>query len=237
MSEKIKVLFVVNRTKKNAEEIASRLSGVAAGAGFDAEICDTFPLSDACFAGKDICCVIGGDGTILSCVPHLVRHSLPVFGINLGKLGFLATYSDDIGDSEFLSLISGGGRVLERALLEARVGDKSYVALNDFVIKDSRRDGISNLRIRADSEFIADYLGDGLIFSTPTGSTAYNLSAGGPIAQPDGQLMILTPVCPHTLTSRTIVFGPESRIRIEIPETADGVSSMWHRLASVGADL
>ena len=67
-----------------------------------------------------------------------------------------------------------------------------------------------------------EYSADGMIVSTPTGSTAYNLSAGGPIAQPDGQLMILTPVCPHTLTSRTIVFGPESRIRIEIPETADG---------------
>ena len=214
MSEKIKVLFVVNRTKKNAEEIASRLSGVAAGAGFDAEICDTFPLSDACFAGKDICCVIGGDGTILSCVPHLVRHSLPVFGINLGKLGFLATYSDDIGDSEFLSLISGGGRVLERALLEARVGDKSYVALNDFVIKDSRRDGISNLRIRADSEFIADYLGDGLIFSTPTGSTAYNLSAGGPIIHPKARAFVMTPICPHTLSNRSLIYDCGAQIKV-----------------------
>lgn len=215
MDENKKILFVVNKTKPSAEVIAEKLSKLAAANGIEYEIRADFPVPESAFKGKDICCVIGGDGTILSCVPALARFDLPVFGINLGKLGFLATYTDEISESEFLSLVRGQRRVLERALLEATYMGKRYPALNDLVFKDVRLDGISKFSISADREFIATYAGDGLIFSTPTGSTAYNLSAGGPIIHPKGRVFVMTPICPHTLSNRSLVYDYGAQIKIE----------------------
>ena len=210
-----KILFVVNKTKPAAELIAEKLSRQAEGRGMACEIRSDFPVPESAFAGKDICCVIGGDGTILSCVPHLAKFDLPVFGINLGKLGFLATYTDKISEAEFLSLVGGARRVRERARLEASCQGGRYLALNDLVFKDLRLDGISKFSIFADKEFIATYAGDGLIFSTPTGSTAYNLSAGGPIIHPKGRVFAMTPICPHTLSNRSLIYDYGAQIKIE----------------------
>ena len=99
---------------------------------------------------------------------------------------------------------------------------KESIALNDIVLTRDGDPRVLKLKLYVDGQFLNEFSADGMIVATPTGSTAYNLSAGGPIAQPDGQLMILTPICPHTLTSRTIVFGADSRIRIEIPATNRG---------------
>ena len=209
-----KILFIVNRTKASAMSIAERLVGYAASAGFDCDINAEFPVDDCAFDGKDVCCAIGGDGTILSCVPSLVRRGIAVFGINLGKLGFLASYNEAISREDFICLVSGGGREISRSLLEADFDGKKYVALNDFVMKDSRADGISTFRIDADGEFIAACAGDGVIFSTPTGSTAYNLSAGGPLIHPEMRAFVMTPICPHTLSNRSLIYGEESKVRV-----------------------
>ncbi len=209
------VVFIANKTKASALSIAERLVGYAESAGFSCEVFSGFPVEREAFEGRDICCVIGGDGTILSCVPSLVKNSLPIFGINLGKLGFLANYTDGISRENFLELISGGGIMHERALLRADINGSEHLALNDFVMKDSRAAGISSFRIFSDSEFVADYVGDGLIFSTPTGATAYNLSAGGPLIHPDMRAFVMTPVCPHTLTNRSLIFNDASSVRIK----------------------
>lgn len=228
MDESKKILFVVNKTKTSAEEIARKLADLSSKNGMTCEICAEFPVPEKYFKGKDICCVIGGDGTILSCVPQLSKYNLPVFGINLGKLGFLATYTDKIADAEFLSLVNGERRTLERALLEARVNGKRHIALNDFVFKDMRLEGISKFSIYADKEYIATYAGDGLIFATPTGSTAYNLSAGGPIIHPKGRVFAMTPICPHTLSNRSLIYDYGALIKIvcisgESALIADGI--------------
>lgn len=215
MDDNKKILFVVNKTKTSAEEIAEKLSKLALANGMSCEICADFPVPESAFKDKDICCVIGGDGTILSCVPAIAKYDLPVFGINLGKLGFLATYTDEISEAEFLSLVRGERRVLERALLEVVYNGRRYLALNDLVFKDVRLDGISKFAIFADKEFIATYAGDGLIFSTPTGSTAYNLSAGGPIIHPKGRVFAMTPICPHTLSNRSLIYDYGAQIKIE----------------------
>ncbi len=214
VDENKKILFVVNKTKPSAELIAEKLSRLAVENGMAAEICSDFPVPEEAFKNKDICCVIGGDGTILSCVPSIAKFDLSVFGINLGKLGFLATYTDEISPKEFMSLVRGERRVLERALLEATCQGKKYLALNDLVFKDLRLDGISKFSIFADKEFIATYAGDGLIFSTPTGSTAYNLSAGGPIIHPKGRVFVMTPICPHTLSNRSLIYDYGALIKI-----------------------
>ena len=209
-----KILFVVNKTKHKAREIAERLSNVALKAGMEIELCLNFPVPESAFAGADICCVVGGDGTILSCVNAVADCGIPIFGINLGKLGFLAHYSDSIDDESFLTLAMGEGRFLERELLEAKVDGHSFVALNDFAVKTSGAATASGLSVNADGEFIADYLGDGLIFSTPTGSTAYNLSAGGPLVHPKAKVFVMTPICPHTLSNRSLVYDASAKIKI-----------------------
>ncbi len=213
VDEKIKILFVVNKSKPSAEDIARKLSAVALAHGMHSQICEDFPVPESAFDGKSVCCVIGGDGTILSCVPSLAKYDIPVFGINLGKLGFLASYPDNLSDEKFLSLVRCEGRILERALLSAECGGKKFLALNDFVVKASHGSEISELHVYADDEFIASYVGDGIIFSTPTGSTAYNLSAGGPLMHPKAKSFVLTPICPHTLSNRSLVFDAAARIR------------------------
>lgn len=125
------------------------------------------------------------------------------------------------------ALLSDRYEIQERMMLSGRVYHKgkpaaSHIALNDIVLAREGEMRVLKFKIYVNGQFLYEYSADGVIVSTPTGSTAYNLSAGGPIAQPDGELLILTPVCPHTLTSRTIVLGPESRIRIEISEKNEG---------------
>lgn len=210
----MRVVFIVNRTKLSASTIAVRLANLARSNGIDADICDTFPVPDSTFDNRDVCCVIGGDGTILSVVSPLARRGIKIFGINLGKLGFLATYTESIDDSTFLSMLNGEGRVVERALLESEYPHGNCMALNEFIIKDSSVDGISRVFVYADGEFLAEYTGDGLIFSTSTGSTAYNLSAGGPLMYPDSRSYVMTPICPHTLSNRSLVCNETSNMRV-----------------------
>ena len=209
-----KILFVVNIQKPDALDIAHKLAGMARRGGLDVEISTQYPTPEEYFRGIDTCCVIGGDGTILSCAKMLAKYSVPVFGINLGKLGFLATYSGEIDEELFLLLARGEGKIFERAMLSATYENKTHLVLNDFVLKDSRVNGISKFRIYADNEFIAEYVGDGLIFSTPTGSTAYNLSAGGPIIHPKSRTFVMTPICPHTLSNRSLVLSYGTLVRL-----------------------
>ncbi len=218
-----RIVFVVNQSKDTASAIADKYSTIAKRNGFDVRISADFPVEDSAFDGADVCCVVGGDGTILSCVSKAAMRDVPIFGINLGKLGFLANYSDDLSEEDFLTLASGNGRILERELLETSYEGKTYLALNDFVFKTSDPSKVSTFRISADGEFIADYLGDGLIFSTPTGSTAYNLSAGGPLIHPNARAFVMTPICPHTLSNRSLIYDSGTRIKIEC---AGGASVM-----------
>lgn len=209
-----RLLFVVNRDKHRAGELAARLSGLARSAGFDTDIASSHPLGEDAFRGFDLCCVIGGDGTILGCVNGAAKYNVPVFGINLGKLGFMATFTDAIGDGDFLDAIRGGSESDERSLLAADFGSGEHLALNEFVIKSANVAGIASLRVSADGEFVSDFVGDGLIFSTPTGSTAYNLSANGPLLHPRARAYVLTSICPHTLSNRSIVFADSSSVEV-----------------------
>lgn len=175
-------------------------------------------------------CVItlGGDGTLIRAARDLAGSGIPIIGINLGSLGYLTEMGRGGDVKELLdALISDHYQIQERMMLRGRAyhnGElaEDNIALNEIVMTREGELRVLNFRIYVDGQFLYEYSADGMLVATPTGSTAYNLSAGGPIAQPDGQLLILTPVCPHTLTSRTIVLGPESRVRIEISERNQG---------------
>lgn len=178
-------------------------------------------------AGTECIITLGGDGTLIQAARDLAGRDIPMIGINLGSLGYLTEIGKEDNIRELLTaLLEDRFQIQERMMLDGRVirngvpGDW-HPALNDIAIRESEMH-VMKFKIYVDDQYLNEYSADGMLVATPTGSTAYNLSAGGPIAQPDGKLFILTPICPHTLTSRTIVLGPESRIRLEISKTGSG---------------
>ncbi len=173
----------------------------------------------------DIILALGGDGTILAASRAVGSSGVPIAGINLGGLGFLAEVAvEEI--YERLELIQDGEYLVEeRMVLEAIVGnDKEihYRALNDIVIERGSSSRIMSISVRVDGSFFNDYTADGIIIATPTGSTAYSLSAGGPIIVPPLQAMVVTPISPHSLSQRAVVLKPDSSVEISFKNGPEG---------------
>lgn len=168
--------------------------------------------------GLDFLLVLGGDGTILSIASECAKRKVKILGVNYGHLGFLTEYEQDKLD-EALNLVCGGVvKTKKRAMIEISYLNKEFIALNDIVIQ--RNTGGQNftntvaLNAEIDGATVDNYLSDGVIVSTPTGSTAYSLSAGGSILAPDLDAFILTPICAHSLHSRPVVFDANSQLKI-----------------------
>jgi NAD+ kinase len=171
-------------------------------------------------AATDLLVVAGGDGTILRVVGQLGEAIKPIFGINVGSLGFLTTASSANYRKAVECLAKDRINFSRRALLEARVrlGEKQtakMLALNDAVLSRGELSRLVLLRTRVNGETLTDFNADGLIVATPTGSTAYSLSAGGPILDPESGVFVITPICPHVLTNRSIIVAEGSTIEIE----------------------
>jgi NAD+ kinase len=164
---------------------------------------------------------MGGDGTMLKTARTVSCRNLPVLGINLGQMGFL-TESNVEGCIDYIEkALTGRLKTEERIMIEAKTrlknaGEKKYIALNDVVVRNGRFARVINLSLEINDKFVADYVADGLIISTPTGSTAYSLASGGPIVSPDLPVLVVTPICPHTLTFRSLVVSCEDEISIEV---------------------
>ena len=210
-----KLAMVANREKAGAMELACELEAIATSCDIEVILTLEFPVPEGFLRSMDACCVIGGDGTLLSVVQESAREQVPLIGVNRGSLGFLTTLSADEAKSDFRSILGGAYQVVHRSLLESSSGPglKSF-ALNDVLIKDVVNSRIVHLEVHADGELVTDYYCDGLIFSTPTGSTAYNLSAGGPLIHPDTKVIAMTPICPHTLSNRSIIFRENIALRV-----------------------
>jgi NAD+ kinase len=167
----------------------------------------------------DACFSVGGDGTLLNILEEAIIHDVPVAGVGLGKLGFLATLPPDDLKNCLPPLLQGNFHVRRRSLLGCReAGGSEKLALNDFVIKSGIAGRLGRFSVFCGSERVGDYASDGIVFSTPTGSTAYNLAAGGPIAHPEAEVMLMTPISAHSLTSRPLVFPSGLNLRIESGE-------------------
>lgn len=177
----------------------------------------------------DVYCmiVLGGDGTMLQAAWEVRKMHIPLIGVNLGTLGYM-TEVEPAGLEEALEkLMSGQVYSESRMMLNGKVlfqngGATEDWSLNDIVISRCGALQVIKLNIYVNGQFLKDYSADGVIITTPTGSTGYNLSAGGPIAEPSSRLIIMTPICPHTLSSRSIILSPEDVIEIEIPEGREG---------------
>lgn len=211
-----KILFVVNLQKPGAEELAHELADIVRNSGAVAEVHTGYPIPDALLNGYDLCMVVGGDGTLLSVVESASRWHTPVLGVNLGRLGFIAGFSPVDIREHFGEILDG--RFSSRKLSVLRCegpGSGPVHALNDIVIK-ARSSRLIRLEVSCEDEHMNTYHADGLIFSTPTGSTAYNLSAGGPIVHPTARVMVVTPINPHTLSNRAIVLDDSHILKVRL---------------------
>ena len=178
----------------------------------------------------DIAIVIGGDGTMLRAARQLASQRVPVIGINLGRVGFLADIPADDMLQELGKILDGHGKVTQRMLLHAeviRAGKKIHDAnaLNDVVITKGELARLIEFETWLDGEFVSSARADGIIICTPTGSTAYALSAGGPILHPDLPAISLVPICPHTFSHRPIVVSANSTVEIVMTGAAPGQHS------------
>lgn len=165
-------------------------------------------------SGYDFIFVIGGDGTILKASRFYAKTAAPVFGVNLGRLGFLSQCSAENIEFVVKKILKGEYSVENRIMLKYQ----NNTALNDFVIKSSMSGRTSRFSLKINDKKVCDYLADGIIISTPTGSTAYGLSAGGPVMAPCLDAFVIVPICPHTLTARPLVVPDSEKITISAAE-------------------
>jgi len=192
-------------------------------------------LTRAC----DMVISIGGDGTILRIARLVSGHAKPILGINLGKLGFLAEVSLEELDDCITEILRGDYRIEDRMMVQAHINKSKQCifALNDIVLSQTDSSRMFSVQTFVNGEFLSKFTCDGTIVATPTGSTAYMLSNGGPIVTPANHSLLINPICPHSLTARTIVVPEESIITLQVQTahgkmriTADGQSQIFVRL-------
>jgi NAD+ kinase len=174
-------------------------------------------------AKADLLVVAGGDGTILSVADQMGESSTPIFGINVGSLGFLTVAGSQAFREAVECIAKGKITFSHRTLLQVVLRDSKekqapMIALNDAVFSRGELSRLIRLRTRVNGETLTEFNADGLIIATPTGSTAYSLSAGGPILEPESGVFVITPICPHVLTNRSIIVSEKSVIEVEASE-------------------
>ena len=225
---------LANCRKPEAAEILKRLSSKAAERGLQLVTCNeagrllaqSVRVSNRTFAQKiDVLLALGGDGTMLKAVRALQGRDIPVLGVNIGSLGFMTSVTQDNLERAIDVLVKGNYTTSTRAIAECslmRRGKKigEYRALNDVAIGWGNSSRVVNLELSIDGESVTSYVCDGMIVSTPTGSTGHSLSAGGPILHPETPVFVINLICPHTLSNRPVVISDRSVVSVCVVETA-----------------
>jgi NAD+ kinase len=187
----------------------------------------------------DALLTLGGDGTLLRGARFLGGREIPILGINLGRLGFLSACSPDELEVGLRRLVSGDYRGEQRMMLEGRPGlsddPRRWYALNDIVLHKSGKARVIWLKVEVDGEEVASYAADGIVMSTPTGSTAYNLSVGGPVVVPGHNSIIIAPISAHALSIRPVVVGPDATVVVHADD--DGTDRLVTVDGQIGATL
>lgn len=228
----MKIGLLVNLDKKRALETAQKIISILAEDGAEVLTDKSCPLNDTTAADTaedviracDIAVTVGGDGTIIHNAKFAALYNKPLLGVNLGRIGFVANIEPDELD-ELQRLLTGDYRVQRRMLLEitkTRGNDSvTYTAVNEAVIHRDSLSSMVDISVEDGFERIVNYRADGMLFATPTGSTAYSFSAGGPVIEPDMRCILLTPVCPHALSSRQVVFGENAVLTARVQKRSD----------------
>ena len=237
MSAKL-IGLVGHPRKKGTADLARTLRADFAREGFalrvDQATADLLGEADGGFAVADLgrdcehIIVLGGDGTILSTVHALGEHLRPIFGINLGTLGFLTCLPSSEYHQAIRCIINREYTLSERSMLDVTVIRDGQIidrhqGLNDAVISRGALSRLIRLETRIDGALLTEYNADGLIVATPTGSTAYSLSAGGPLLTPECSVFAITPICPHTLTNRSVIIGDQACVEVRLCDARDEI--------------
>ncbi len=232
MAETIGVVVKPDQNaRRHADALEQWLQGkgctvvrIASNGSPDAEQDSTGP------APKDLYCVVvlGGDGTFLSAVRWLGNHQAPILGIKFGEVGFLAEAAEEQIFSAMESILKKDFNTLPRMRLDVEVWQgktrlSHQTVLNDVVINKGALARLALIKTHVNGSYLTDYRADGLIVATPTGSTAYSLAAGGPIMHPQVPGILITPICPFTLTNRPLIVPDTARIEIQLAEKADDI--------------
>jgi NAD+ kinase len=197
-------------------------------------------------AAVDAVVVLGGDGTLLRAVQRISREDTPVLGVNLGSLGFLTEITSEEVEEALKTLVSGNYAFSWRSMLSATLvrgrETLTHEGLNDVTIaKASTVSRIVEFTVSVGDKFVSEFRADGLIVSSPTGSTAYNLAAGGPILHPSLDAVVLTPICPHMLSNRPLVIPASTPVRIQVRSSASPVhvtvDGQWSREVAPNDEL
>ncbi len=223
-----KIYLVMHQRKPDTVSIISQLTAEMKQAGLQPIVepwlfsvthscCPELPCSEDP-SSCDAVLAVGGDGTFLRASAIALRHDLPLLGINLGTVGFLSEVEWDQIGAACQALAENRFTIESRMLLEARVGEERFYALNDIVLNRGGYARLIGMNVSIEEEHLDPYIGDGLIISTPTGSTGYSLSAGGPIVHPKLECIIMTPICCHSLQHRPVVTSSSQTITIELDE-------------------
>ncbi|AZV46709.1 NAD(+) kinase [Nautilia sp. PV-1] len=201
---KIKEIFEKKGIEVYIDMVSAKLIGIL---GMDFEkMCQSV----------DFLVTLGGDGTLISVARRSYKFDKPILGINAGKLGFLTDINPDNIEAFLDKFLKGEYRVDERMVIEVNYLDTKLYAFNDVVISKDIISSMIHINVDTNESHLNRYYGDGLIISTPTGSTAYNLSAGGPVVYPLTEGFILTPICPHSLTQRPLILPSHFEIELEV---------------------
>ncbi|HXG42559.1 MAG TPA: NAD(+)/NADH kinase [Dehalococcoidia bacterium] len=166
--------------------------------------------------GTGLLVCIGGDGTMLWAARAVVPHRVPIMGVSMGRLAFLAEVRPEEARESIAMALQGKGRLEERAMLEARMGEDVYTGLNDVVVGRARLGRPVYVQVAIDGEPVALYRADAVVVASATGSTAYSLSAGGPVLHPEARELVLTPVSPHLATGRSLVLPPDAAVSLTV---------------------
>ncbi len=180
------------------------------------EVCDFDKLADMVIS-------FGGDGTLLSAAREMLMCEMPIMGFNVGKLGFLAEYSVLELEKNISQVVNGNFRLVDRSVLETYVNNKRYFALNDFVMEKRNTSKMITVAVYSNEHCVGDYRADGIVLTTPTGSTAYSLSCSGPIIAPSAKVLCITPISPHTLTLRPLVIPDTNEVTFSLTDAGGGV--------------
>ncbi len=236
----MQIALFPNEKKKHSYELAVQIRDFFQSRGISivaedekAERIGAKPLSAANPSDIKFLISMGGDGTLMRIAHRFTHIDAPILGINLGHLGFMADIpADDIFES-LEDLLKGAYQIHERLALEATYQGKSLRAVNDIVIHRAQNYSLIELAITLDGDYVNTFVSDGIILATPNGSTAYSMAAGGPIISPELEAIVLTPICPHTISNRPIVLMPHHKIEIEylsryksIDVRADGLDAI-----------
>ncbi|MHC5054305.1 MAG: NAD(+)/NADH kinase [Planctomycetota bacterium] len=216
-AKQVKRVLVAGNGDKLGVREAVEAALPAIGARAEVVGVDLDPASDLSGVDADVALSFGGDGTLLSIARRLGGRALPILGVNLGRKGFLAELPTDDLEAGIDALVSGSYRVSRRMMLDVRASfGPCGPALNDAVINRGALSRMLALEVMVDGELVAHHDGDGLIIASPTGSTAYSLSAGGPLVTPGVDAILIVPICPHSLSTRPIVVDASRVIGVRI---------------------